>query len=102
MLEDPETNGLLDSLEASLESMRTGREEQYVAIEPFVEAWLDEEGQDGWLSGNWLRWAWLAVEEEMVSVPRSPLSFALDDQRSVKDARALPKDDYLYIPQESE
>ncbi|KAK2736605.1 hypothetical protein FQN57_000722 [Myotisia sp. PD_48] len=55
---------------------------------------------EDWLSENWLKWAWLTVEQEAFPVARNPLAVVFGIESDGQDQ--LPKlafDYHLYIPQ---
>jgi hypothetical protein len=58
------------------------------------------EGQDWWLSPNWLRWAWLIVDSETVNVPNDPFECLLKEGLGSNGLVALSTTSYLYIPQD--
>lgn len=58
-------------------------------------------GQESWLSPNWLRWAWMIVEQESVQVPDDPLKMLATSGQG-QDSVMLSTTSYLYIPAEPE
>ncbi|KAK2768431.1 hypothetical protein FQN54_000286 [Arachnomyces sp. PD_36] len=59
------------------------------------------EGDEWWLLSNWIRWAWMVVEQEGVEVPDDPVKF-IAAQGASGAAEVLSMSHYLYIPQMGE
>ncbi|PTU18233.1 hypothetical protein P175DRAFT_0464987 [Aspergillus ochraceoroseus IBT 24754] len=94
-LEDEDDEGLLSMLDDVLENMRGQNAEVFSNLEPFTGEWR----QDAWwLSPNWLRWAWMVIEQECVQVPENPLG--LLETGGTAGRVMLSTETYLYIPQE--
>jgi hypothetical protein len=57
-----------------------------------------EEEEDWWLSPNWLRWAWLVLEQEMVmNMVDDPLKYIVEQD---SNKAGFSTRSFLYIPQD--
>lgn len=97
MLEDEDDEQLVSVFdEEVLEAMRTRNQAVFSGLSAFTGDWNDD---SWWLSSNWIRWAWMLVEQESVQVPDDPLKMLAaggPGQGSVM----LSTVSCLYIPQE--
>ncbi|OGM42710.1 NADH-ubiquinone oxidoreductase subunit [Aspergillus bombycis] len=62
-LEDEDDEQLLDMFDNVLEGMQTRDSASFSDLERFTGAW---QGDNWWLSPNWLRWAWMITEQETI------------------------------------
>lgn len=75
-------------------------EESLSSITAFVGTQVPAQGErdvsDWWLSPNWLRWAWLVLEQEMVvNVVDDPLVYMVNETNERMRTKS-----FLYVPQE--
>ncbi|GMG24155.1 unnamed protein product [Aspergillus oryzae var. brunneus] len=67
-LEDEDDEQLLDMFDNVLEGMKTRNGAIFSDLEKFTGEW---QGDNWWLSPNWLRWAWMITEQESVQAART-------------------------------
>lgn len=97
MLEDEDDEQLVSVFdEEVLETMRTRNQAVFSGLSAFTGDW---QGDSWWLSPNWIRWAWMLVEQESVQVPDDPLKM-LAVGGSEQGPVMLSTVSCLYIPQE--
>ncbi|KAL3477131.1 hypothetical protein BJX99DRAFT_226736 [Aspergillus californicus] len=96
-VEDEDDEALLGEFDEMLESMRERKAEVFSNLEPFTGGW---QGDAWWLSPNWLRWAWMAMEQECIQVPEDPLAMLAFGESPESGNVMLSTETYLYIPQE--
>ncbi|KAL2866609.1 SET domain protein [Aspergillus lucknowensis] len=93
-LEDEDDEALLSEFDEVVETMREHNATVFSNLEAFTGGW---QGDAWWLSGNWVRWAWMVTEQEGVQTPEDPLAL-LSSNKS--ENITLSTAAYLYIPQE--
>lgn len=92
MLEDEDDEQLVTLFDDEvLETMRTRTPAAFSALSAYTGDW---QGDPWWLSPNWIRWAWMLVEQESVQVPDDPLRLL-----SAQGQVMLSTVSTLYIPQ---
>ena len=97
MLEDEDDEGLVSLFdEEVLEMMRTRNSAVFSELAGFTGDW---QGDNWWLSPNWIRWAWMLIEQESVQVPDDPLRMLAAGEPG-QESVMLSTASYLYIPQE--
>ena len=97
MLEDEDDEGLVSLFdEEVLETMRTRNSAVFSELAGFTGDW---QGDNWWLSPNWIRWAWMLIEQESVQVPDDPLRMLAAGEPG-QESVMLSTASYLYIPQE--
>ena len=97
MLEDEDDEGLVSLFdEEVLETMRTRNSAVFSELAEFTGDW---QGDNWWLSPNWIRWAWMLIEQESVQVPDDPLRMLAAGEPG-QESVMLSTASYLYIPQE--
>ncbi|KAE8350668.1 hypothetical protein BDV28DRAFT_138694 [Aspergillus coremiiformis] len=94
-LEDEDDEKLLDVFDTVLEAMKTRNSSIFSNLEKFTGEW---QGDNWWLSPNWLRWAWMITEQESVQVPEEPLDL-LAAGGPGQGKVVLSTASCLYIPQ---
>lgn len=95
MLEDEDDEQLASLLdEEVLETMRTRNQAVFDDLATFTGDWT---GDSWWLSPNWIRWAWMLVEQESVQAPDDPLQML---SGGGSGQVMLSTVSYLYIPQD--
>lgn len=95
MLEDEDDEHLASLFDDVLETMRT----QDAAVFSEVGELTGSKQEDAWwLSPNWLRWAWMVMEQETVQTPDDPLRMLATSPG--QDSVMLSTVSYLYIPAE--
>ncbi|GMG08074.1 unnamed protein product [Aspergillus oryzae] len=67
-LEDEDDEQLLNMFDNVLEGMKTRNGAIFSDLEKFTGEW---QGDNWWLSPNWLRWAWMITEQESVQAART-------------------------------
>ncbi|KAI9931355.1 hypothetical protein ASPWEDRAFT_34063 [Aspergillus wentii DTO 134E9] len=96
MLEDEDDEHMVSEFDEVLEDMKTRNQSVFSNIAQYTGEWKED---SWWLAPNWLRWAWMVMEQETVQVPDDPLKLLAaggPGQGSVM----LSTVSYLYIPQE--
>lgn len=92
MLEDEDDEQLVTVFDDEvLETMRTRNPPVFSGLAQYTGDW---QADNWWLSPNWIRWAWMLVEQESVQVPDDPLSTL-----SATGQVMLSTVSALYIPQ---
>lgn len=95
MLEDEDDEQLASLFdEEVLETMRTRNQAVFDDLAAFTGDW---KGDNWWLSPNWIRWAWMLVEQESVQAPDDPLHML---SAGGSGQVMLSTVSYLYIPQD--
>ena len=95
MLEDEDDEHLASLFDDVLETMRTQNSGAFTSVAEFTD---ESRGDSWWLSPNWIRWAWMLMEQETVQIPDDPLKMlSTDAQGQVM----LSTVSYLYIPADS-
>ena len=95
MLEDEDDEQLASLFdEEVLETMRTRNQAVFDDLAAFTGDW---KGDNWWLSPNWIRWAWMLVEQESVQAPDDPLQML---SAGGSGQVMLSTVSYLYIPQD--
>lgn len=94
MLEDEDDEHLASLFDDVVETMRTQNSD---ALTSLSELTCGSRGGSLWLSPNWIRWAWMIVEQETVQVPEDPLKMLSTDARG-QGSVMLSTVSYLYIP----
>lgn len=93
MLEDEDDEHIASLFDDMLETMRS---QNSAALSSVAEFTGGSQGDSWWLSPNWVRWAWMIMEQETVQVPDDPLKMLdTDAQGQVM----LSTETYLYIPE---
>lgn len=95
MLEDEDDEQIADSFDDFLETMRSRNPELLTGVAEFTGHWQDD---NWWLSPNWIRWAWIVVEQESVQVPDDPMDLLAASDSCGRDAVMLSTASCLYIP----
>ncbi|PKY02612.1 SET domain protein [Aspergillus campestris IBT 28561] len=93
-VEDEDDEYLLSAFDEALETMREQSEAAFSGLGAFTGDW---KGDSWWLSPNWLRWAWMAVEQESVQVPDNPLGLL---SGGAGGQVMLSTVNYLYVPED--
>lgn len=92
MLEDEDDEQLVTVFDDEvLETMRTRNQAVFSGLTAYTGDW---QGDHWWLSPNWIRWAWMLVEQESVQVPDDPLQML-----SAQGQVMLSTVSTMYIPQ---
>ncbi|KAB8216523.1 hypothetical protein BDV33DRAFT_178820 [Aspergillus novoparasiticus] len=94
-LEDEDDEQLLGMFDNVLEGIKTRNSAIFSDLEKFTGEW---QGDNWWLSPNWLRWAWMITEQESVQVPEEPLALLAAGQPGQGQVM-LSTASCLYIPQ---
>lgn len=98
MLEDEDDEQLASLFdEEVLETMKTQNQNVFDELAAYTGDW---KGDNWWLSPNWVRWAWMLIEQETVQVPDDPLKMLAAGEAG-KEQVMLSTVSYLYIPQEN-
>lgn len=95
MLEDEDDEHLASLFDDVVETMRNQNSSDFSKLVEYIG---DEGGS--WLSPNWLRWAWMVMEQETVQVPDDPLKMLVANGQG--GSVMLSTVSYLYIPMDSE
>lgn len=99
VLPDEDDEALLSNFDDLVETMRAQNPQFFSSVARLTGNWQD----DGWwLSPNWLRWAWMAAEQEMVNVPDDPLRFVTTGSLGAGGPVMLSTISYLYIPHDAD
>ncbi|PGG99969.1 hypothetical protein AJ80_09255 [Polytolypa hystricis UAMH7299] len=96
---DDDDEMLLVNFDALVENIRSSDRKVFDDMKQFTGPWNEDEP---WLSGNWLRWSWLIVQDEVIQLVRDPLRFVTDEEYQVGPTQLsayLKSEPYLYIPQ---
>ncbi|KAE8145515.1 hypothetical protein BDV25DRAFT_164512 [Aspergillus avenaceus] len=92
-VEDEDDEQLLGVFDEVLGMSKARNGDIFTNLEEFTG---DSQGDNWWLSPNWLRWAWMITEQESVQVPENPLGLlGTDEEGQVM----LSTVSCLYIPQ---
>ncbi|GAD94457.1 SET domain protein [Paecilomyces variotii No. 5] len=97
VLPDEEDEEMLSAFDEIVETLRTRKPTLFSGISHLTGDW---EGDAWWLSPNWLRWAWMLAEQEMVNAVDDPLQFVTSKSLGSGGPVALSTNPYLYVPQE--
>jgi hypothetical protein len=95
MLEDEDDEKMVSLFDDMLDQMRDQNPDIFSNLASFTGDWKTD---NWWVSPNWLRWAWMATEEECVQAPEDPLAL-LRAGESGQGSVMLSTMTYLYIPQ---
>lgn len=90
---------MLSAFDEIVETLRARKPALFSSVSYLTGDW---EGDAWWLSPNWLRWAWMVAEQEIVSVVDDPLQFVTTKRLGAGGPVALSTSPYLYVPQEVE
>ena len=96
VLPDEDAEQFLSQFDDALLASRESNPKHFSDMAHLTGTW---EGDDWWLSSNWIRWAWMVVEQEGVEVPDDPLKFVAGTQNTAGAGGVLSMTYYLYIPQ---
>ncbi|KAJ9215299.1 hypothetical protein DTO166G4_3184 [Paecilomyces variotii] len=99
VLPDEEDEEMLSAFDEIVETLRARKPALFSSVSYLTGDW---EGDAWWLSPNWLRWAWMVAEQEIVSVVDDPLQFVTTKSIGAGGPVALSTSPYLYVPQEVE
>lgn len=94
-VEDEDDEYLLSMFDDALENMKGQNNGVFSRLSAYTGEW---EGDNWWLSPNWVRWAWMLVEQESVSVPEDPLGLLAAGEPG-QGSVMLSTVSYLYVPQ---
>ncbi|KAA8648736.1 SET domain protein [Aspergillus tanneri] len=94
-LEEEDDEQMLDMFDDALMKKRRQDSDVFSLLAKYTGDW---EGDDWWLSPNWMRWAWMICEQERVSVPEDPLGL-LGAREEGPGSIMLSTVTYLYVPQ---
>ncbi|EAW10542.1 SET domain protein [Aspergillus clavatus NRRL 1] len=95
MLEEEDDEQMVSLFDELLDKMRDRSPTVFSNVAQFTGDWQND---NWWLSPNWLRWAWMATEQECVQAPDDPLAL-LGVAGSGQGKLTLSTVTYLYIPQ---
>lgn len=95
VLEDEDDESLASSFDDLVEELRSNNPNFFSGVTDYTGSF---QGNSGWLSPNWIRWAWMIVEQESVQVPDDPMKLLAADGLG-QEAVVLSTVPYLYIPQ---
>lgn len=99
VLPDENDEALLSNFDDIVETIRSQNPQIFSGVAHLAGDW---QGDGWWLSPNWLRWAWMAAEQEMVNVPDDPLRFVTTGSLGAGGPVMLSTVSYLYIPQDAD
>ncbi|KAL1999632.1 hypothetical protein VTN02DRAFT_4256 [Thermoascus thermophilus] len=99
VLPDEDDEALLSNFDDLAETMRSQNPQFFSSVAHLTGDWQDDAW---WLSPNWLRWAWMAAEQETVNVPDDPLRFVTTGSLGAGGPVMLSTTSYLYIPQDAD
>ncbi|PLB55021.1 SET domain protein [Aspergillus steynii IBT 23096] len=94
-VEDEDDEYLLTMFDEALENMKEKNNWVFSRLSAYTGGW---ENDNWWLSPNWVRWAWMLVEQESVSVPEDPLGLLAAGEPG-QGSVMLSTVSYLYVPQ---
>ncbi|BDD58341.1 hypothetical protein MAP00_003625 [Monascus purpureus] len=98
MLEDEDDEALVSSFDDCLKTVRDRNPDFFSGLAKFTGP---QQGDNWWLSPNWIRWAWMVVEQESVQAPDDPMKLLAVDGVG-RDAVMLSTVTYLYVPQHAD
>lgn len=93
MLEDEDDEHIASLFDDVLETMRSQNSPVLSSVAEFTGG---PQRDSWWLSPNWVRWAWMVMEQETVQVPDDPLQILDSDAQGQV---MLSTESYLYIPE---
>lgn len=97
MLEEEDDEYIVNAFDDFLETMRSRNPGFFSSLAEFTGDW---QGDSWWLSPNWIRWAWMVMEQESVQVPDDPMKLLAADGFG-RGSVVLSTVSYMYIPQYS-
>ncbi|KAL4930787.1 SET domain protein [Aspergillus undulatus] len=101
-LEDEDDEALVNEFDEVVESLRRNNAGIFEALEDGTGGDGGNESELWWLSPNWVRWAWMMTEQEVVQVPVDALGILRVCETEGEEGGdiMLETETLLYIPQE--